>query len=128
MPNPGVSACSRPGTEGSNPSPSSGESAANLTPTMEHETEVMPSYSMADIGYPLSFMAFGKTRLNSSERGRKVPRTWAFNHGPGTDQIPRRMSFIHGFLRLRENSHGRTENDRRAGGWSALPRAGRETA
>jgi hypothetical protein len=30
MPNPGVFACSRPGTEGSNPSLSSGESVANL--------------------------------------------------------------------------------------------------
>ena len=31
MPNRGVFASSRPGTEGSNPAPSSGESAANLT-------------------------------------------------------------------------------------------------
>jgi hypothetical protein len=47
--------------------------------------------------------------------GVKVPRTWAFNHGHGTDQILRRKSFIHGFLRLRENNYGRTENGRRAG-------------
>ena len=35
-----------PGTDGSNPSPSSGESAANLAPTGETATEVMRSYSI----------------------------------------------------------------------------------
>jgi hypothetical protein len=97
MPKPGVFACSRPGTEGSNPPPSRGESAANLTPTMEHEIEVMPSYSMAGIGYPLSFMAFGKTRLKLLGKGSESPEDMGFQSRP-RNQILRPKFFIHGLL------------------------------
>ena len=76
------------GTEGSNPAPSSAESAANLTPTMEHETEVIPSYSMADIGYPLSFMAFGKTRLKLLRKGSESPEDVGFQSRPRNRSNP----------------------------------------
>src|SRR6202047_5493377 len=64
------------------------KSVANLTPTMEHETEVMPSYSMADIGYPRSFMAFGKTRLKLVRKGSESPEDVGFQSRPRNRSNP----------------------------------------
>src|ERR1700730_15906966 len=55
---------------------------------MEHETEVMPSYSMADIGYPRSFMAFGKTRLKLVRKGSESPEDVGFQSRPRNRSNP----------------------------------------
>src|ERR1700724_2848513 len=105
MPNRGVFACSRPGTEGSNPSPSSRESATNSArwppsssdlrsenaPTMPLRTSVelaadvrghLPDDECGDVGIPelvrsLSETDVGDTELSGTHSGGAHSLCWA---------------------------------------------------
>src|ERR1700674_3444656 len=72
MPNRGVFACSRPGTEGSNPAPSSAKSVANLT-FGAHPIDGGPySASLAKVGADVIFVARGAHLAAMRENGLHI--------------------------------------------------------